>query len=223
MFNQYEYGVPWMRPVATSRAQTPVTAMRAYRVLWLSLAFLALGLAVAHTAAAADGFTVIAEPRGAAVAVDVRATVTAPHAVIWSTMTDYAHMAEFVPGMHSSKVTERYGSTAIVEQRGDAGFLIFSYGIDVIVASTEYYPDNIEIRVLKGNLKRLDGRYQIERGAVEGAWVVRWVGFIEPSLPLPQFLNVRLIRSSITDQFRGLLNEIERRDTARRTAMLKGN
>ena len=180
-------------------------------------------LLAAGVAAAAEGMVVVAEARGSAVSVDIRATVSAPHAVIWSTLTDYGHLAEFIPGMQSSKITERRGSTAIVEQHGEAGFLVFSYGIDVVVASTEHHPDTIEIRVLKGNLKRLDGRYQVERGEKEGTWTVRWVGLIEPSIPLPQFLNVRLIRGSLVDQFRGMIDEIERRDVLRRTASSKGS
>lgn len=189
---------------------------------WLTCLALSLVLAQGGFAMAADGMVIHAEPQGPAVSIDVRATVAAPHALIWSTLTDYGHLAEFVPGMQSSKITERRGSTAIVEQRGEAGFLIFSYGIDVVVASTEYYPDTIEVRVLKGNLKRLDGRYQVERGEKEGSWVVSWVGLIEPSLTLPQFLSVRLIRGSIVDQFRGMIDEIERRDVLRRTASSKG-
>jgi carbon monoxide dehydrogenase subunit G len=183
----------------------------------------ALLLVQGGAASAAEGLVVVAEAQGSAVSVDIRATVTAPHAVVWSTLTDYGHLAEFIPGMQSSKITERRGPTAIVEQRGEAGFLIFSYGIDVVVASTEHHPDSIEIRVLKGNLKRLDGRYQVERGEKEGTWTVRWVGLIEPSLALPQFLNVRLIRGSLVDQFRGMVDEIERRDVVRRTASSKGN
>ena len=194
-----------------------VTALR----LFLALMLPGLLFAPARVALAAEGLTVQAEARGAAVSVDIKATVTAPHALIWSTLTDYGHLAEFIPGMQSSKVTERRGPTAIVEQHGEAGFLVFSYGIDVVVASTEYHPDTIEIRVLKGNLKRLDGRYQVERGEKEGTWTVRWVGLIEPSIPLPQFLNVRLIRSSLVDQFRGMIDEIERRDSVRRTASSK--
>ena len=180
-------------------------------------------LLAAGVAAAAEGLVVVAEARGSAVSVDIRATVTAPHAVIWNALTDYGHLAEFIPGMQSSKITERRGATAIVEQHGEAGFLVFSYGIDVVVASTEHHPDTIEIRLLKGNLKRLDGRYQVERGDKEGTWTVRWVGLIEPSIPLPQFLNVRLIRGSLVDQFRGMIDEIERRDVLRRTASSKGS
>lgn len=180
-------------------------------------------LAYSAVAGAAEGLVVNTESRGSAVAIDVRVTVQAPHAVIWSTLTDYGHLAEFVPGMQSSKITERRGATAIVEQRGEAGFLIFSYGIDVVVASTEYYPDTIEVRVLKGNLRRLDGRYQVERGEKEGTWTVSWAGLIEPSVMLPQFLGVRLIRSSLVDQFRGMIDEIERRDMIRRSTLTKGN
>lgn len=188
------------------------------------LAALLLGLLLtAATAQGAEGFTVVAEPRGAAVAIDVRATVSAPHPVIWNTLTDYGHLSEFIPGMQSSRITERHGTTAIVEQHGEAGFFIFSYGIDVIVASTEYHPDTIEIRVLKGNLKRLDGRYQVERGERDGTWVVSWKGLIEPSLALPQFLGLRLIRGSVADQFRGMIDEIERRDALRRMAVNKGS
>jgi len=190
--------------------------------LWLLLMAPALALVQGGVARAAEGMVVVAEARGSAVSVDIRATVTAPHAVIWSTLTDYGHLSEFIPGMQSSKITERRGHTAIVEQRGEAGFLIFSYGIDVVVASTEHHPDTIEISVLKGNLKRLDGRYLVERADKEGSWTVRWVGLIEPSLPLPQFLNVRLIRGSLVDQFRGMIDEIERRDVVRRTASSKG-
>ena len=190
------------------------------RVGFLGLLLLLVPMGVAT---AAEGVLISAESRGTAVAIDARATIHAPHALIWSTLTDYGHLAEFVPGMQSSKITERRGATAIVEQRGEAGFLIFSYGIDVVVASTEYYPDTIEVRVLKGNLKRLDGHYQVGRGEKEGTWIVRWTGLIEPSMTLPQFLSVRLIRGSLVDQFRGMIDEIERRDVIRRSMLSRGN
>jgi ribosome-associated toxin RatA of RatAB toxin-antitoxin module len=167
-------------------------------------------------AGAAADFSVVAEPRGSAVAIDARAPLTAPHAGIWSTLTDYGRLSEFIPGMHSSTVVQRRGPTAIVAQRGAAGFFIFSHDIDVIVASTEHAPGSIEIRLITGSLKQLEGRYQVERGDREGVWVLRWLGLIEPRLSLPQFLGVPLIRGNIEEQFRGMVDEIERRDAAGR-------
>ena len=171
----------------------------------------AAALLHALSAVAADDFAVSAEARGAGVAVDARATVAAPYAVIWSTLTDYGRLAEFIPGMQSSRIAERRGPTAIVEQHGKAGFLLFSYGIDVVVASTEHPSGIIEIHALEGNLKQLSGHYRIEQGGRQGTWILHWIGLIEPALSLPHLVGVPLIRNNIADQFRGMVEEIERR------------
>ena len=170
------------------------------------------------SAGTASGFSVVAEPIGSAVGINARATLSAPYELIWTTLTDYNGLSGFIPGMHSSKVVAKRGPTAIVEQRGEAGFLIFMRDINVVVASTEYPPERIEIRIIRGNLKQLSGHYQVDRGDREDVWVLRWVGQIEPELSLPRFLGVPLIRSSIEDQFRGMVDEIERRESVRRAA-----
>lgn len=167
-------------------------------------------------AQAADDFVVEAQARGSAVAIDARATLSVPHGVIWATLTDYNRFADFIPGMRSSRIAERRGPISIVEQQGGAGFFIFSYDIAVVVAATEHPPNVIEISALSGNLKRLDGRYQIESSTKHGALVLRWTGLIEPAFSLPAFIGVPLIRSNIEDQFRGMVDEIERRDALRR-------
>lgn len=192
-----------------------MTAYPAFRRILLRIL---CGGVMCHVLAvsAATDFTVAAEPRGSAVEIKARAVLMAPHDVIWSTLTDYNRLSAFIPGMHSSKVVMRRGPTAIVEQRGEAGFFIFTRDINVVVASTEYSPERIEIRVIRGNLKQLNGRYQVDRGENENTWVLRWTGLIEPELSLPRFLGVPLIRSSIEDQFRGMVDEIERRDALRR-------
>jgi ribosome-associated toxin RatA of RatAB toxin-antitoxin module len=148
---------------------------------------------------------------GSAVAVEARATLSAPRELIWSTLTDYDHMSEFIPGMHASKVIARRANAAIVEQHGEAGRLFFSYGIDVVVRSGEHPPDLITIRVLSGNLRRLDGAYKLEAGDAKGTWVLSWSGLIEPSAPIPAFLAAPLMRGNVEAQFVGMLEEIERR------------
>lgn len=162
-------------------------------------------------ALAADDFAVSAEARGEAVAIEARATVAAPYAVIWGTLTDYGRLAEFIPGMQSSRIAGRSGRTAIVEQHGRAGFMMFSYGIDVLVASTELPSGVIEIHALEGNLKQLRGHYRVEPGGRQGTWVLHWTGLIEPALSLPHLVGVPMIRNNVAEQFRGMVDEIERR------------
>ncbi len=186
---------------------------------WRSaLAGLLAVLFCSHASAAAD-LIVEAKRSGGAVAVEAQVTLEAPPELIWSTLTDYDHLAEFIPGMNQSRLIGRHGPAAIVEQHGKAGFLIFSYGIDVVVESTEYPPNLIEIRVVSGNLRQLDGAYQLSPGDQPGTWVLTWSGLIEPTLPVPSFLTVSLMRSNVEAQFSGMIAEIERRWAASRLAL----
>jgi hypothetical protein len=150
--------------------------------------------------------------RGSAVEVDARATLRAPLQLIWQTLTDYDRLSEFIPGISRSRLLEYRGGAAIVEQSGEAGFLFFHLPINVVVESLEKAPDVIEVRVLRGNLKQLQGRYRIEVASGSGpTHVLRWTGVIEPEHPLPPLVGEWLMRSTLTHQFRGMVDEIERR------------
>ena len=186
------------------------------RAIWRSGAYLAglAGVLFCSATSAADDLTVQAKRAGHAVAVEARATLTAPADLIWSTLTDYDHLSDFIPGMRASKIIGRRGPAAIVEQQGDAGFLIFSYAINVVVESAEYPPNLIEIHVVSGNLRQLDGAYRLTAGEEGGTWVLSWSGLIEPTLPVPSFLTVDLMRRNVEAQFSGMVAEIERRQTA---------
>jgi ribosome-associated toxin RatA of RatAB toxin-antitoxin module len=172
-------------------------------------------LVVAVQARGAQDVGVDAQLRGNALAITTHATIRAPLPVIWQTLTDYDHLAEFIPGMRMSRVLQRRGATVIVEQIGEAKFLIFHYPIDVVVQSDEHYPATIAVHVLSGNLRRLAGAYRIE--TVPGTrerFVLHWQGIIEPDIPLPLFITAPGLRETVADQFVGMVREIERRGSA---------
>ena len=178
----------------------------------LTLRILAAVLLLAASCArAAEDFSVETVRRGPAVEVNCRATLSAPRELIWQTLTDYDHLAEFIPGMLKSRVIETRGPVFVVEQSGEARFLLFSFPIEATLATTERPPYAIDVQVLKGNLKRLDGGYRIEP-LQDGRSVLRWSGLIEPDAPMPPLIGELLMRASISDQFQGMVREIERRD-----------
>jgi len=179
------------------------------RALFALLAFLP---AAAWTA---DDLTVEAFRRGAAVEVVARATLVAPHELVWRTLTDYDQLASFIPGLRVSRVLERRGREAVVEQVGEAKFLFFRFPIDVTVVTVEQPPDAIAVRLLKGNLRQLEGGYRIERGAHPGTLVLHWRGLIQPETTLPPLFGEVIMRARIEDQFAGMVREIERRRDAR--------
>jgi carbon monoxide dehydrogenase subunit G len=170
---------------------------------------------VPGTLSAADGLRVEAARSGTGVAVSASASIHAPLDLIWNTLTDYEHLPEFIPGMQQSRIVSRRGPATIVEQRGGAGILFFTLPIRVTVESAEYPPHLITVRVLSGNLKQLDGRYQLERIGGGEDYILSWRGIIEPAVSLPAFISVPLMRTSVEDQFTGMVREIERRSRLR--------
>ena len=176
---------------------------------WVSLL---LFLCPLNHAVGAENLLVQTSLQGSAVVIDAHATIQAPLALIWSTLTDYNSLSEFIPGMEKSHVIERKGGTATVEQHGSAGFLFFSSPINVIVDSIEEPPYIIGVKKVKGNVKQLEGHYQIDRiGDADDRYILRWMGVIEPELYIPGFMSEMLIRSNVSDQFFGMVKEIERR------------
>jgi ribosome-associated toxin RatA of RatAB toxin-antitoxin module len=169
----------------------------------------------ASAAGAAEELTIEATRRDGAVEIRAHALIEASWNTVWTTLTDYNRLADFIPGMKSSRVVEQKGDAATVEQVGEARFLIFSFPIEVTVVSTARPPDVIDIRVLKGSFRRLDGGYRV-RPAAAGRIALSWIGLIEPDFPLPPLLGEVVMRANIEDQFIGMVREIERREALRR-------
>lgn len=181
---------------------------------WWVAAASAASLALACEARGAQDVGLDAQLQDNALAISAHATIRAPLPLIWHTLTDYDHLAEFIPGMKMSRVLQRRGGTVTVEQVGEAKFLIFHYPIAVIVQSDERYPATIGVRLLSGNLRQLAGAYRIENvPGARGQFVLRWEGIIEPDIPLPLFIAAPGLRETVADQFEGMVGEIERRKT----------
>jgi hypothetical protein len=167
--------------------------------------------------AAAAAIELDAQLQGNAVAVAASARLNVPYAVIWQTLTDYNHLAEFVPGMTASHVVERHGNAVLVGQTGASGILFFVYPMDVVVVADEDPPQTIVMRLHSGNLRQFAGVYSIEPAAAPDQYVLRWDGVVEPDIMLPPIIGPILLRNNIEQQFRGVVEEIERRAGARPT------
>ena len=180
-----------------------------------TLSFLCLfALLSGGSARAGDEVSVEAKRKDGALEVVCRALLDAPLDLVWQTLTDYGHLAEFIPGMRKSRIVERRGAVVVVEQTGEASFLFMTFPIEVTLISTERAPNAIEVSLQKGNLKRLDGAYRIEPQA-GGRHLLIWDGVVEAA-SMPPLLGEMVMRASIEDQFRGMVREIERRDALRR-------
>jgi ribosome-associated toxin RatA of RatAB toxin-antitoxin module len=159
------------------------------------------------TVATAADVTVHATRDGAAVEVEAVAEIAVGVARAWEVLTDYSRFAEFVPDLRESRIVSRAGASAVVEQKGEARFLFFSYPIEVRLAVTEYPRQRIEARSVAGNFRELRGIYTLEPR--EGGVRLRYQGRLVPDFQLPLF-GAWLLRSNVEATFRAMVEEIEK-------------
>lgn len=200
-----------MHPAAPPIRSAPAKRRIGHGVL--ALVVLAACLLSALQAGAQEllDFDVQAQRRDGLIDVRARATVRAPMAVVWQTLTDYERLPDFIPGMESSRVLARQGSRVTVAQRGVAQFLFLSVPIAVTLESIEQPPHVLAVRRIAGSLRHLEGRYDAMPLA-DGLLVrLRWTGSVSPPDDLPALIGTTLVRLLIQDQFEGMVREIQRR------------
>jgi ribosome-associated toxin RatA of RatAB toxin-antitoxin module len=144
-------------------------------------------------------------------AFDVEASADFPGTVArtWQVLTDYERLSEFVPDMRTSHVVSRSGNQAVVEQKGEARVLFFSYAIDVRLAVTEYPYERVSSRAVAGNFRDMRGTYSLEAG--QGRILLRYTGHMVPDFFIPPLIGTLAWKRNVEASFRALVDEIERR------------
>ncbi|MBI3526886.1 MAG: SRPBCC family protein [Betaproteobacteria bacterium] len=175
------------------------------RTLFLALCLLLLVLPA--TGQTAD-ISVQTTRHGDSFEVEAVAEIEADVADAWKVLTDYDRLAEFVPGMRESRVVSRDGSNVVVDQRGEASLLFFTFPMRVRLAIEEYPHDRIVSNAISGNFKELYGVYHLEaRGA---RLRLRYEGKFTPDFGVPPLIGTLLVRSTVERRFSAMVREIEK-------------
>lgn len=126
----------------------------------------------------------------------------------WQVLTDYGRLAEFVPDLQVSRVISRDHNSVVVEQKGEARLLFFSYPIDVRLAITEKPREQVVSRAVAGNFREMQSTYALE--ARQGRVFLRYSGRLEPDFYVPPLIGTYVLRTNVESMFRALVEEIER-------------
>jgi hypothetical protein len=175
------------------------------------LAGVALCALLTVPAASADPVRVTARWEGAAVIVEAQARLHAPLHLIWEVLTGYDRYAEFVPDLQSSRVLSRDHDTALVEQRGTAGFFLFRFPLEVQQAVTEVPFERVTCEAVAGNSGTVRV-YELFPGRSDGDVVRLAYRGLVPAFRLPPLIGLPALRASVERQFGALVREVERRN-----------
>ncbi|HYL17239.1 MAG TPA: SRPBCC family protein [Burkholderiales bacterium] len=171
--------------------------------------YTSLFLVLLSSMSAAADFKVEARRDGDAVMVEARARVRADVETAWDVLTDYDRYAEFIPDLKSSEILARVGDTAIVHQKGEAGFFLFHFPVEVTLSVTERPPTGISSRAISGTFKEMTGAYTLAQD--DGGVRLTYSGRLVPEFRLPPLIGTAAVKVAVERQFGALVKEIQRR------------
>jgi len=141
----------------------------------------------------------------------VNAVMFAPVAqsVAWEVLTDFDHMAQWVPNVSESKVLKRDDNSVTIEQRGVAkyGAVNFPYVTERKIELKP--PGTIMSLQTKGSLRRVASTLLL---ATEGKGTrLTYHLEIEPSLLASALLSKEFLQHEVGEQFTAIIGEMARR------------
>jgi ribosome-associated toxin RatA of RatAB toxin-antitoxin module len=139
-------------------------------------------------------------------------TVEATPAVVWRILTDYNHLADYLPNLTSTRVVSRNGDRAIVEQLGTARFLFFSRTIRLLVQVNERAPDRIDIGLIEGDMKVYRASWELSPMAGATGTRVVYTATIVPKFDVPGIVGTSVVKNDIARMMAAALLRLDRRE-----------
>lgn len=136
--------------------------------------------------------------------------VAASPATVWRILTDYNHMADYVPDLKSARVVSRTGDTVILEQHGAARLLFFSRDIHIVVQVHEQSPNKIDVNLLDGDMKVYRCSWELDPVAATGGTRLLYRATIEPKFYVPGMVGTTLVRKDIAKMMSAVLTRLDR-------------
>ena len=175
---------------------------------WTRLSPLWLVLLVLPATSQAAEISVHTTRHGESFEVEAMAEIEADLADAWKVLTDYGRLAEFIPGMQESRLVSRDGLNVVVDQRGDASLLFFTFPMRVRLAIEEFPYDRIVSNAISGDFKEMHGVYHLQTRA--GGVQLRYEGKFTPNFGIPPLIGTLLMRSTVAKRFGAMVREIEK-------------
>jgi ribosome-associated toxin RatA of RatAB toxin-antitoxin module len=193
-----------------TKARGAVAGHRADRLLRVATALLLMAAAGAGAGTnAPDRVTVEARREGGAVIVEARAWLRADLEVAWEVLTGYDRYAEFIPDLKSSRIVARSGNTVIVEQKGQVGFFLFHFPMEVTLSVTEQPRTGIASHAIAGTFQEMTGSYTL---VPDGDGLrFTYSGRMVPDFILPPLVGTAAVKAAVQKQFGALVKQMESR------------
>ncbi|MCJ7451258.1 MAG: SRPBCC family protein [Steroidobacteraceae bacterium] len=170
-----------------------------------------LGL-IATCASASASTPVEVERVDSVVRVSATIEARASPELCFAVLTDFDHMADFLPGLKSSRLVSLPGEPLRLRQVGRSVLGLSSLAIDVTLAVTLDPPHEFTFTEVVGNLRQMRGRWHVAGDPTH--CTIDYRAEIEPNFWVPPLIGPLLIKRQVREQVDALVAEIHRRAQA---------
>jgi len=180
------------------------------RLVWLAVSLLpAHSIAAGVSLPAVPDDAVRVERAGPSFTVDVVMHAPVAPPLAWAVLTDFAHMADFVPNLARSEILESRDNLVKVGQKGTARYGFFSTDFESVREMRLTPIREIRAHGIGGNLKRLESVMQLE--AEPGGTRLLYHAEVVPGFWFPPMIGPALVRHETAEQFSAVIREMTRR------------
>ena len=141
--------------------------------------------------------------------IDLTMHARVPISLAWAVLTDFDHMAEFIPNLSHSQVLHRTENLLRISQRGKAHWGPLTMNFESVREVTLVPQREISTHGLSGTVKRVDSSMTLEP---EGDGTrLRYHTEVEPGSWFPPLLGPAKVRQETAAQFNAIVQEMQRR------------
>lgn len=100
----------------------------------------------------------------------ITAKIQIPYPVeqVWQILTDYEHLADFIPNLAKSQKIEHPQGGIRLEQIGSQSFLKLKFCARVVLDMVENFPNQLAFQMVEGDFKEFFGTWQLTPHTISG-------------------------------------------------------
>ena len=140
----------------------------------------------------------------------VRVSTTGNIEKAWEVLTDYNNFQKFLPNIADSKIIAENADRTIFEQTNLVDLLLLTKEFTVQIAATKNYPQKIDFEIIEGDLKQLQGSWEVET-LPSGKVLVTHRVIVAPKTKGEEAIFFGIYESSLEETLTAIAAEITKR------------
>jgi ribosome-associated toxin RatA of RatAB toxin-antitoxin module len=129
--------------------------------------------------------------------ISARIQISHPVEKVWQVLTDYDHLADFIPNLAKSKKIHHPQGGIRLEQVGTESLLKLKFCAKVVLDMVEQFPHQLDFQMVEGDFKKFFGSWLLQPSADGTGTELSYVVSVLPPLAMPVGMIERRLKNGL--------------------------